>query len=154
MREIEPAASASERDRAPLGDEPDFYPPPPVPITPPLFATRLLIGQAHSRQGTPTPLGGVSSGGVCCSAHRLTSDRVSNGDRVESEAGRGRRPLPADWLRRDAMPTLDSAHAHACWLTCARRMLRASWCQDGREDGVVGVVAVVVVVVVGDGVFQ
>ena len=35
---------------------------------------------------------------------------MSNGDRVESEAGRGKRSLPADWLRRDAMPTLDSAH--------------------------------------------
>ena len=78
---------------------------------------------------------------------------MSNGDRVESEVGRGRRPLTADWLMRDAMPTLDSAHTHACWLTCARRMPRASWRQDGREDGVV-VVVVVVVVVAGDGVFQ
>ena len=78
---------------------------------------------------------------------------MSNGDRVEAEVGRGRRPLPADWLRRDAMSTLDPAHSRACWLTCARRMPRASWRQDGRGDGVV-VVVVVVVVVAGDGVFE
>ena len=64
---------------------------------------------------TPTLLGGVPSGGVCGSAHLLTSGRMLNGDRVESETGRVRRLLLADWLRRDAMPTLDSAHTRACW---------------------------------------
>ena len=64
---------------------------------------------------TPTLLGGVPSGGVCDSAHLLTSGRVLNGDRVESETGRVRRPLLADWLRKDAMPTFDSAHARTCW---------------------------------------
>ena len=64
---------------------------------------------------TPTLLGGVPSGGVCVSAHLLTSGGGLNGDRVESETGRVRHPLLADWLRRDVMPTLDSAHARACW---------------------------------------
>ena len=86
-----------------------------------LLTTRLLIGQnhpaipwppsigqAHGRWATPTLLGGVPSGGVCGSAHLLTSGRVLNGDRVESETGRVRCPLLADWLRRDAMPRLDS----------------------------------------------
>ena len=92
-----------------------------------LLTTRLLAGTIARFPGhppldrrtvggaTPTLLSGVPSGGVCGSAHLLTSDRVLNGDRVESETGRVRRPLLADWLRRDAMPTLDSAHAHACW---------------------------------------
>ena len=65
-----------------------------------------------------------------------------NGNRVESETGRVRRPLLADWLRRDAMPTLDSAHTRTCWRAreeCHER-------QDGSGDGV-GVVVVCVVIV-------
>ena len=105
------------------------------------------IGQARGGRGAPIPLGGVSRGGVCGSAYHFTSDRVLNGDGAGSEAERGRRPLPADWPRRDAMPSLDSAHARACWLACTKNAA-ASWRQDGREDGVV------VIVVAGDGVFQ
>ena len=83
-------------------------------------------------------------GGATPPAPLLTSGRVFYGDRVESETGRVRRPLLADWLRRDAMPTLDSAHARL--LASARRMSRASWRQDGSGDGVgVGVVIVGVV---------
>ena len=78
------------------------------PRHPPL--DRRTVGGA-----TPTLLGRVPSGGICGSAHRLTSDRVCNGDRVESETGRGRFPILADWLRRHTTPTLDSAHMCACW---------------------------------------
>ena len=60
---------------------------------------RPTVGRA-----TPTLLGGVPIGGVCGSAHHLTSGHVCNGDRVESEMGWVRRPLLADWLKRDAMP--------------------------------------------------
>ena len=66
---------------------------------------------------TPTLLGGVPIRGACSSAHLLISNHVHNGDRVELETGRVRRPLLADWLKRDSMPMLDSIHAHACWRT-------------------------------------
>ena len=64
---------------------------------------------------TPTPLGGVPSGGVCGSAHLLTSGHVPNGDGAESETGRVRRPLLADWPKRDAMLMFNSTHARARW---------------------------------------
>ena len=91
-----------------------------------LLATRLLIGrthrgipwpssigQAHGRWGNSHPSGGVQIRGVCSSAYLLTSGHVRNGDGAESETGRVRRPLLADWPKRDAMPMLDSAHARA-----------------------------------------
>ena len=62
---------------------------------------------------TPTILGGVPIRGVCGSAYLLTSGHVRNCDGVESETGRVRCPLLADWPKRDAMPMLDSTHARA-----------------------------------------
>ena len=64
---------------------------------------------------TPTLLGGVPIGGVCGSTYLLTSGHVHNGDGAEWEMGRVRRPLLADWPKRDTMPMLDSAHARARW---------------------------------------
>ena len=40
---------------------------------------------------------------------------MRNGDGVEWGTGRVRRPLLADWPKRDAMPMLNSAHARARW---------------------------------------
>ena len=78
------------------------------PGRPPL--DRPTVGGA-----TPTLLGGVLIGSVCGSAHLLTFCHVRNGDGAEWEMGWVRRPLLADWLKRDAMPVLDSAHVRACW---------------------------------------
>ena len=84
---------------------------------------------------TPTLLGGVPIGGVCSSAYLLTSDHVRNGDGAERETGRVRRPLLADWPKRNAMPMLNSAHACARSPASMRRMLRAECCCYESEDG-------------------
>ena len=56
---------------------------------------------------TPTLLGGVPIGGFCISAYLFTSGHVRNGDGAEWEMGRVRRPLLADWPKRDAMLMLN-----------------------------------------------
>ena len=92
---------------------------------------RPTVGRA-----TPTLLGGVPIGGVCSSAYLLTSSHVRKGDGLEWGTGRVRRPLLADWPKRDAMPMLNSAHAR----------------EECREQSVVVVKAKmgIVVVVVSD----
>jgi len=77
------------------------------------FPGRLPLDEPTVGGATPTLLGGVLIGSVCSSAYLLSSGHVRNG--VEWETGRVRRPLLADWPKRDAMPMLDSAHARAHW---------------------------------------
>ena len=83
-------------------------------------------------------LAGGSSRSDGGSAHLLAFGRVPNGAGAESETGRVRRPLLADWLK--GHHAYGRLRPHARLLASARRMLGALWCQDGSEDGVVIVV--------------
>ena len=79
----------------------------------------------------------VPIGGVCSSAYLLTSGHMRNGDGAEWEMGRVRRPLLADWPKRDAMLMLNSAHARARHERAKNAASRVS----GWSEGVVVVVS-------------